>query len=75
MKLVKELVRATTDKNSIVLDYFAGSGTTGHAVFDLNKEDEGNRKFILITNDESNICRNITIKRMEKINCHTVNML
>lgn len=75
VKLVKELVRATTDKNSIVLDYFAGSGTTGHAVFDLNKEDGGNRKFILITNDESNICRNITIKRMEKINCHTVNML
>ena len=75
VKLVKELIRATSDKNSLVLDYFAGSGTTGHAVFDLNKEDGGNRKFILITNDESNICRNITIKRMKKINCHTVNML
>jgi len=47
---VKDSVHATTqnDKNSIVIDYFAGSGTTGHAVLNLNKEDNGNRKFILI---------------------------
>ena len=38
-KLIKELVRATTNKDSIVLDFFAGSGTTGHAVIDLNKEE------------------------------------
>jgi len=37
---------------SIILDYFAGSGTTGHAVLELNKEDDGNRKFILCTNNE-----------------------
>ena len=43
-------------KNAIVLDYFAGSGTTGHAVMELNKEDEGNRVFILCTNNENNIC-------------------
>lgn len=52
-KLVKEIIRATVPKNAIVLDFFAGSGTTGHAVMDLNEEDEGSRQFILITtNDE-----------------------
>lgn len=41
-------------KNAIVLDFFAGSGTTGHAVLELNKEDDGNRQFILCTNNENN---------------------
>jgi len=41
-------------KDSVVLDFFAGSGTTGHAVLNLNKEDGGNRKFILCTNNELN---------------------
>jgi len=41
-------------KNAIVLDYFAGSGTTGHAVMILNKEDDGKRQFILCTNNENN---------------------
>lgn len=66
VKLIKEFVRAGSDKNSIVLDFFAGSGTTGHAVMDLNKEDGGQRKFILITNNESDICRRITIPRIQK---------
>ena len=66
MKLIKELIRAASEKDSIVLDFFAGSGTTGHAVMDLNKEDGGSRKFILITNDENNICQNITIPRIRK---------
>ncbi len=66
VKLIKEFVRAASEKDSIVLDFFAGSGTTGHAVMDLNKEDGGSRKFILITNDENNICRNITIPRIRK---------
>jgi len=44
----------TERKNAIVLDYFAGSGTTGHAVMILNKEDGGNRRFILCTNNENN---------------------
>ena len=65
LKLLKELVRATTNKDSTVLDFFAGSGTTGHAIIDLNKEDGGNRKYILISNNESNICREITLKRMK----------
>ena len=66
MKLIKEFIRAASEKNSIVLDFFAGSGTTGHAVMDLNKEDGGFRKFILITNDENNICQNITVPRIKK---------
>lgn len=65
LKLIKELVRATTEKNSIVLDFFAGSGTTGHAVIELNKEDGGKRKYILISNNESNICKDVTIKRIK----------
>jgi len=40
------------DENSLILDFFAGSGTTGQAVWDLNKEDGGNRKFILVQLDE-----------------------
>ena len=45
---------------------FAGSGTTGHAVMALNKEDGGQRRFILITNSESNICQKVTIPRIQK---------
>ena len=68
VKLIKEFVRATTGENSIVMDFFAGSGTLGHAVHELNQEDGGNRPFILVSNSESNICRNVTKKRMELIN-------
>ena len=67
LKLIKELVRATSNKESIILDFFAGSGTTGHAVVDLNKEDGGNRKYILISNNESNICKDVTLKRMHMV--------
>jgi adenine-specific DNA-methyltransferase len=50
--LIKKTLSISTDSNSIILDFFAGSGTTGHAVWDLNKEDGGNRKFILVQFDE-----------------------
>ena len=66
MRLYKELIRAASEPNSIILDFFAGSGTTGHAVMDLNSEDDGNRKFILINNNENNICRQITYARLKK---------
>ena len=46
--LVADCIRLSDDKNSLVLDYFAGSGTTGHAVINLNREDGGERKFILV---------------------------
>jgi len=50
--LIKTLLQIGTDSEGIMLDFFAGSGTTGHAVWDLNKEDGGNRKFILVQLDE-----------------------
>ena len=46
--LVSYLVSMTGEENSVVLDYFAGSGTTGHAVINLNREDNGDRKYILV---------------------------
>lgn len=67
VKLMKELVRATTEKDSIVMDFFAGSGTVAHAVKALNDEDGGARKFILVNNRESDICRTVTQKRLEYI--------
>jgi len=67
MRLMKELIRFASKSNSIVLDFFAGSGTTGHATMDLNKEDGGHRSFILITNNENDICRKITYKRLKKV--------
>lgn len=54
-------------KSASVLDYFAGSGTTGHAVLELNKKDNGNRKYILCTNNENKICEKITYQRLKKL--------
>ena len=54
-------------KNACVLDFFAGSGTTGHAVMKLNAADGGNRKFILCTNNENNICRDVTYERVKRV--------
>ena len=48
LNYIKELINIITDKNSIILDFFAGSGTTAHSVMQLNAEDGGNRKFILV---------------------------
>ena len=67
IKLIKELINYHTNKNATILDYFAGSGTTGHAVMQLNKEDGGNRKYILCTNNENNICEEVTYKRLKNI--------
>lgn len=50
--LLKKIVEISTSKNDIILDFFAGSGTTAQAVMELNKEDGGNRKFILVQLDE-----------------------
>ena len=54
-------------KSAIILDYFAGSGTTGHAVMLLNKEDNGNRKFILCTNNENKIAEEVCYPRIKKV--------
>ncbi|MFY8237152.1 hypothetical protein CYK72_12850 [Clostridium perfringens] len=67
VRLIKQLNKYINRKDSIILDFFAGSGTTGHAILELNKDDGGNRRYILCTNNENNICENITYKRLENI--------
>jgi adenine-specific DNA-methyltransferase len=54
-------------KEAVVLDYFAGSGTTGHAVLVMNKEDGGNRKYILCTNNENKIAGDVCYPRLKKV--------
>ena len=67
VRLIKQIVKMCSRENSIILDFFAGSGTTGQAVMDLNNEDGGNRKFILCTNNENNICEEVTYKRIKTV--------
>lgn len=64
-KLIAKLICSFRDKNAIILDSFAGSGTTAHAVLNLNKKDNGNRKFILIEMEE--YAENITSERVKKV--------
>jgi adenine specific DNA methylase Mod len=64
--LVKKAIEIIADSDSIILDSFAGSGTTGHAVLDLNKEDGGNRKFILVEM-ENDIAESITAERLKRL--------
>lgn len=66
-ELILHLLEIGTSKNSIILDFFAGSGTTGHAVMKLNEKDGGNRRYILCTNNENNICEEVTYKRLQKV--------
>jgi len=66
--LIKRCIEiGSKNKNAIVLDFFAGSGTTGHAVLELNKEDDGNRKFILCNNNEENIFTEVCYPRIRNI--------
>jgi len=67
INLLFELLSITKSKSPIILDFFAGSGTTGHAVFALNQEDGGNRQFILCTNNENDICTDVTYPRLSKV--------
>ena len=64
---IKLLISLLEDKDITVLDFFAGSGTTAQAVLELNKEDGGQRKFILCTNNENNICEEITYQRIKTV--------
>ena len=66
-ELIQFLIKLYTNKNSIILDFFAGSGTTGHAVLELNNEDGGNRMFVLCTNNENDICEEVTFPRIQKV--------
>ena len=67
VRLIQRIVGLYGDKNTTILDFFAGSGTTGHAVMKLNTEDGGQRKFILCTNNENNICREVTYERIKRV--------
>ena len=66
---VKECLEAAckNNPNAIILDFFAGSGTTGHAVLEMNKQDNGNRQFILCTDNENNICEEVTYPRIKSV--------
>ena len=73
VELIKFFIQYTTDAQSIILDSFAGSGTTMHAVLNLNKEDGGNRKCIMVQMTEAteqepkkNICKDITRERVKR---------
>ena len=63
--LIQELLEQATDKDSIILDSFAGSGTTAHAVLNLNKKDGGNRKFVLI--EMMDYAETITAERVRRV--------
>ena len=66
-KLLIELLEQTTQKDSIILDFFAGSGTTAQATLSLNQKDGGNRSFIICTNNENSICENVTYPRVKTV--------
>jgi adenine-specific DNA-methyltransferase len=65
--LISYLLKLIKKKSLLAIDFFAGSGTTGHAVLKLNKEDGGKRRFILCTNNENNICRDVTYERIKRV--------
>ena len=67
LNLIKYLLQIHANQNATILDFFAGSGTTAQAVLELNKEDGGNRKFILCTNNENNICEEVTYERIKRV--------
>lgn len=64
-KLIERIMQISTDKNAIILDSFAGSGTTAHAVLNMNKQDGGNRKFILV--EMMDYADTITAERVKRV--------
>lgn len=66
LQMMIDLIDLITPANGIVMDYFAGSGTTGHAVLHLNKKTGAQRQFILVTNNENNIFCEVTKPRVLK---------
>jgi len=73
IRLIEQLIKWNNENNAIILDFFAGSGTTGHAVLELNKQDGGQRQFILCTNNETTdttpngIAIDVTTKRLKRV--------
>jgi len=66
-EILQNLLSFSSTKESTILDFFAGSGTTLHATMQLNAEDGGHRKCILVTNNENNICENVTYERNKRV--------
>ena len=67
VELVHDLIFMSNHHDGIVLDFFAGSGTTLHATMQLNAEDGGHRQCILVTNNENNICEEVTYERNKRV--------
>jgi adenine-specific DNA-methyltransferase len=74
VRLIERVLRVSSDPDSLVLDFFAGSGTTAHAVHKLNKEDGGNRRVILVSSTEAtvdepekNLCRDVCATRVRRV--------
>ncbi len=67
MALIKRVINSINKNNSIILDFFAGSGTTLHTTMALNAEDGGSRQCILVTNNENNICEEVTYERNKRV--------
>lgn len=67
VQLLEELLKQTSSPSSLILDFFAGSGTTLHATMQLNAEDGGHRQCILVTNNENGICENVTYERNKRV--------
>ena len=65
--LIKQIINLYPDNNITILDFFAGSATTGHATIALNQEDSGDRRFILCSNNEGNICEEKTYVRISNV--------
>jgi len=73
-RLIERILRLATNPGDLVLDFFAGSGTTAHAVMKLNAEDNGNRRYILVSNTEAtasepakNLCRDVCAQRVRRV--------
>jgi adenine-specific DNA-methyltransferase len=73
-RLIDRILRIATNPGDLILDFFAGSGTTAHAVQKLNAEDGGNRRFILVSNSEAteqepdkNLCRDVCAERVRRV--------
>ncbi len=74
VRLIERILRIATKPDDLVVDFFAGSGTTAHAVMKLNAEDGGNRRFILVSNTEvtdaepgKNLCRDVCAERVRRV--------
>lgn len=78
LALLRRIIKAHPKKDALVLDFFAGSGSTGHAVLELNREDGGTRRFVLVTSNEAEtddrgrptgrlICRDICYRRLHNV--------